>query len=43
MLSTVDRDQMRSHFWKLVVYQPGYIPLGIKLLSKWKISPNPKD
>jgi len=30
-----DRDSMRSHFWKLVVLQPGFIPLGLKLLSRY--------
>ena len=33
-LSCHDRDNMRSHFWKLVVLQPRFIPLGLKLLSK---------
>ena len=33
-LSCHDRDNMRSHFWKLVVLQPRFIPLGLKLLSR---------
>lgn len=33
-LSLHDRDNMRSHFWKLVVLQPRFIPLGLKLLFK---------
>jgi flavin-dependent dehydrogenase len=34
LLSSHDRDGMRSHFWKLPILQPGFIPLGIKLLLK---------
>lgn len=33
-LSLHDRDNMRSHFWKLVVLQPRFVPLGLKLLSR---------
>lgn len=33
-LSLHDRDNMRSHFWKLVILQPRFIPLGLKLLSR---------
>ncbi len=33
-LSLHDRDNMRSHFWKLVVLQPGFISLGLKLLFR---------
>ena len=34
LLSSHDRDGMRSHFWKLPLLQPGFIPLGLKLLLK---------
>jgi len=34
LLSSHDRDEMRSHFWKLPFLQPGFIPLGLKLLLK---------
>ena len=34
-LSDHDRDNMRSHFWKLAVLQPRFIPLGLKLLSRY--------
>ena len=34
LLSAHDRDEMRSHFWKLPFLQPGFIPLGLKLLLK---------
>ena len=34
LLSSHDRDGMRAHFWKLPLIQPGFIPLGIKLLLK---------
>ena len=33
-LSRHDRDSMRSHFWKLTIIQPGFIPLGLKLLTR---------
>ena len=33
-LSCHDRDNMRSHFWKLAIFQPRFIPLGLKLLSR---------
>ncbi len=33
-LSCHDRDNMRSHFWKLALLQPRFIPLGLKLLSR---------
>ena len=33
-LGTYDRDGMRQHFWKLPILQPGFIPLGLKLLIK---------
>lgn len=33
-LSVHDRDNMRSHFWKLTLLQPRFIPLGLKLLSR---------
>ncbi|RLC99936.1 MAG: hypothetical protein DRI46_08525 [Chloroflexi bacterium] len=33
-LSQHDRDNMRSHFWKLAVLQPRFIPLGLKLLFR---------
>lgn len=33
-LSRHDRDNMRSHFWKLAVLQPQFIPLGLKLVSR---------
>jgi len=33
-LSCHDRDNMRSHFWKLAILQPRFIPLGLKLLSR---------
>jgi len=34
LLSSHDRDGMRAHFWKLPILQPGFIPLGLKLLLK---------
>lgn len=34
LLSNHDRDRMRAHFWKLPFLQPGFIPLGLKLLLK---------
>ena len=40
ILSTYDRDQMRSQFWKFVFLQPAFIPLGIKLLSRFIFSSN---
>lgn len=33
-LSKRDRDSMHFHFWKLAVLQPGFIPLGLKLLFR---------
>lgn len=36
-LAKYDRDGMRSHFWKLPLIQPRFIPMGVKLLLK---SPN---
>jgi flavin-dependent dehydrogenase len=33
-----DRDAMRRHFWKLVFYQPAFIPLGLKMLARRLIS-----
>jgi flavin-dependent dehydrogenase len=33
-LSLHDRDNMRSHFWKLAILQPRFIPLGLRLLFK---------
>jgi flavin-dependent dehydrogenase len=38
-LSRHDRDSMRSHFWKLTIIQPGFIPFGIKLLTRSIFSP----
>ena len=35
-LSRHDRDAMRYHFWKLILIQPRFIPLGIKLLLRRK-------
>ncbi len=35
-LSRHDRDTMRHHFWKLLLIQPRFIPLGIKLLLRRK-------
>jgi hypothetical protein len=29
-----DRDEMRGQFWKLPLLQPGYLPLGLKLLFR---------
>jgi flavin-dependent dehydrogenase len=29
-----DRDEMRGQFWKLPLLQPGYLPLGMKLLFR---------
>lgn len=34
LLSFHDRDRMSAHFWKLPFIQPGFIPLGLKLLLK---------
>lgn len=31
-LGTHDRDGMRGHFWKLPFLQPGFVPMGLKLL-----------
>ena len=39
-LSLHDRDNMRAHFWKLVLLQPRFIPLGLKLLFRSIISKN---
>lgn len=33
-LSRYDRDAMRSQFWKLLLIQPRFIPLGLKLLFR---------
>jgi flavin-dependent dehydrogenase len=33
-LSSHDRDNMRSHFWKLIILQPRFIPFGLKLVSR---------
>jgi flavin-dependent dehydrogenase len=33
-LSRYDRDAMRSQFWKLLLIQPRFIPLGLKLLLR---------
>jgi len=35
-LSRYDRDTMRHHFWKLLLIQPRFIPLGLKLLLRRK-------
>ena len=35
-LSRYDRDAMRSQFWKLLLIQPRFIPLGLKLLLRCK-------
>ena len=35
-LSRYDRDSMRSQFWKLLLIQPRFIPLGLKLLLRRK-------
>ena len=35
-LSKYDRDTMRQYFWKLLLIQPRFIPLGLKLLFRRK-------
>jgi len=35
-LSRYDRDTMRQHFWKLLLIQPRFISLGLKLLFRRK-------
>ena len=37
-LRRYNRDEMRKHFWKLVIIQPRFVPLGLKLLSRVIIS-----
>lgn len=37
-LHRYNRDEVRWHFWKLVFLQPGFIPLGLKLLIRVIVS-----
>jgi flavin-dependent dehydrogenase len=36
-LAKRDRDAMKFHFWKLTFLQPGFIPLGLRLLLRQRI------
>ncbi|MCK4489534.1 MAG: hypothetical protein KAU23_04700, partial [Anaerolineales bacterium] len=35
-LCRYDRDAMRRQFWKLILIQPRFIPLGLQLLLRCK-------
>jgi flavin-dependent dehydrogenase len=37
-LHRYNRDEMKSHFWKLAIIQPRFIPLGLKLMNRSLLS-----